>query len=271
MRAWIVGALVLIGCGSSGTGSGGGTGGSGGGTAGGSGGGTGGSGGTGGGAAMQLPIATCTPEGPTTAPASFANLPVGIRSVSEHRAYVTFNANDGGLSDVPSATVTLDDDFSSDGGAKVPAGITARINGCALTMATDVPGVGRELRGTGTGVWKAVAGHVAVFEVVDAQGKLVFRDATVLPQVLPRITGVTNPKGPMATVTFDPIPDAGVDAAYISAFKRIGVGGLQGTGIASNIPINTGTVTFTVTNQTNLFELQVESRQVRILSALDVP
>jgi hypothetical protein len=270
MRALFVVAVVLIGCGSSSTGTGGGTGG-GSASGGGTGGSGGGSGGAGGGTIAQNPIATCTPEGPTVNPAGFALLPVGIRSVSEHRAYVAFNENDGGLSTVATAVVTLDDDFSFDGGAKVPAGVTARINGCALTMGTDVPGVGRELRGTGSAVWKAVAGHSAVVEVVDAQGKLIFRTATSLPMVLPRIRGVTNPKGPMATVTFDAIPDAGVSAAYMSAYKRIGVGGLQGTGIASNIPINTGTVTFAVTNQTNLFSMQVESGQVRIVSELDVP
>lgn len=235
------------------------------------GGGAGGSGGTGGagGGSGNAPIGACTPNGFATAPSNveLGSVP-GLASALDQRAYAAF-LRDGGMGEF-TVRITLEDDFSRDGGAKVP-NVVVRFNGCVFANGTDVPGVGREFTAPGAAVWKPAPDRFVAYEVVDGAGALLYRRTAQQPGALPAIASVVNPTGPMATVSFAPVPDAGVDRAYLSAYRRIGTGGLQSTGIYTNPPIHTGQVTFPVTNQTNQFQLELQSGPIRLVSVFDTP
>jgi len=262
MRFSLVLVALLAACGSSGAGSGGGSGGgAGGGGAG---------GGAGGGTAGEQPM-PCTPAGFMTAPPLVNLLPLpGITAANEHSAYARFVVKDGGRESSVELTVS---DFGSDGGPNVPA-VSARVNGCDLGGFFLTPGVGKTFRASDAGVWVPTAGRYLSFEVVSAAGTLLYRNVIPTPQVLPKITAVTNAAGPTAKVDFAPMPDAGITKAYIFGWKRLGGSGLQSLGL-TNIDPNSGTANVNVSQAAQLFELQTESgggiSAVRLTSAWDVP
>ena len=247
------------------------TGGVGGGSGGSGGGAAGGSGGSGGGAA-EVPM-TCTPAGFTTAPSLVNHLPMpGFASAREHQAYANFVTKDGGSSVALSLTI---EDMANDGGPGVPAAATVRFNGCDLATQMSVPGVGKTFTSASPAVWQVTVSRFVTFEVVSAQGVLLYRDVLAMPAVLPKITSVTTPAGPTAKVDWTSIPDAGVNEAYVFGWKRLGGGGLQSVGFA-NVNPSSGTVNLAVSQAAQLFQLEVKVSSsfvasIRLSSEFDAP
>lgn len=211
-------------------------------------------GGADGGAAAQ-PMPTCTPEGFTIAPSNVNALPVaGLTNADEHQAYAELDSNDGGAVTLASVRIDLWD-TASDGGPNVPP-VSVRFNGCDLGAPRAVPGVGVQFSGMGAAVWAPAPSRFVTFEVVSADGVLLYRNTLATAGVMPVITQVTNPAGPMATVTWNPIPDAGVTEASIIAWRVLS-GGLQSVGFASNVDVTSGSRTMMVNQAPGRFDLEV--------------
>lgn len=215
---------------------------------------------------------TCTPAGFATAPSIVNLLPVtGVTSAREHQAYAKFVVKDGGSS--VSLSLTVEDD-TTDGGPNVPA-VTARFNGCDLGTGMFVPGVGKSFESTNAATWQPIAGRFVTFEVVSPQGALLYRDVLQVPPVLPKILSVTAPAGPTAMVAWTPMPDAGITAASLFGWKRLGAGGLQSVGFVSISP-SSGTVNLVLSQAAQLFQIEISSAvspvaRVRMSSDFDVP